>query len=123
MAARTLAPIYVDPIRLESAVLNLCINSRDAMPEGGTITIETMDKVLDANYVADHLDVQPGRYVLIAVTDSGSGGGQRVVHRVPVGRGPAGLGGGQQGAGSFPYLLADAPGRPPRHGSHLTNYG
>ncbi|MHB1204702.1 MAG: ATP-binding protein [Rhodospirillaceae bacterium] len=81
LCEKELSRIHVDPGRLESALLNLAINSRDAMPEGGCITIETMHQVLDAEYVAQNLEVQPGLYVLIAVTDSGGGMPQHVVER------------------------------------------
>jgi PAS domain S-box-containing protein len=81
LRASRLPPVYVDPGRLESALLNLCINSRDAMPNGGSITIETLPKVLDAAYAAENLDVAPGDYVLIAVTDTGSGMPAHVVEK------------------------------------------
>ncbi len=62
-----------DPHQLESAILNLAINSRDAMPEGGVLTIETCNTRLDNAYAAKQRDVAPGQYVCICVTDTGSG--------------------------------------------------
>ena len=63
----------VDPNQLENALLNLAINARDAMPDGGKVTIETGNAHLDAAYAASHVEVVPGQYVLIAVSDGGSG--------------------------------------------------
>jgi len=64
---------HVDPSQLENALLNLAVNARDAMPEGGRLTIETSNADLDQRYASSHPDVVPGQYILIAVTDSGSG--------------------------------------------------
>jgi PAS domain S-box-containing protein len=63
----------VDPVQLENAVLNLCINARDAMGEGGQLAIETCNVDLDSSFGDIEEDVQPGRYVLVAVSDSGVG--------------------------------------------------
>ncbi len=64
---------YADPAQLESAALNLALNAQDAMPEGGTLSISTEDAVLDQGYQEGHPEVLPGRYVLITVTDNGTG--------------------------------------------------
>jgi len=62
-----------DPNQLESAILNLAINARDAMPEGGKLTIETCNVRLDDPHLAQQRDVKPGHYVCICVTDTGTG--------------------------------------------------
>ena len=63
----------LDPVQNETALLNLCINGRDAMTRGGTLIIETGKAHLDEHYARDDADVTPGRYVFIAVTDTGHG--------------------------------------------------
>lgn len=71
-----------DPNQLENALLNLAVNARDAMPGGGTLTIETQNAHVDANYAGANLGVAAGQYVLIAVTDTGSGIPADVIDRV-----------------------------------------
>ena len=71
--------IQVDPHQLESVILNLGINARDAMPEGGKLTIEIANAMLDEKYVMARSDVTPGQYVLIAVSDTGTGMTQEVL--------------------------------------------
>jgi PAS domain S-box-containing protein len=65
-------PALIDPNQLENALLNLCINARDAMPTGGRMTIETANKWLDDQGAKDR-DISPGQYVSVCVTDNGTG--------------------------------------------------
>ncbi|MEP9357494.1 ATP-binding protein [Sphingomonas sp. KR3-1] len=71
--AGRLWPVEVDANQLENALLNLAVNARDAMPGGGKLTIETANTHLDANYTARDAEMTPGQYVLISVSDTGSG--------------------------------------------------
>ena len=70
---RELWSALVDPNQLSSALLNLAINARDAMPDGGKLMVETSNVVLDEDYARANADVRPGDYVLVAVSDTGSG--------------------------------------------------
>jgi len=70
----------VDPNQLENALLNLCINARDAMPDGGRITIETANRWLD-HAASRERDLEPGQYISISVTDTGSGMSPEVISR------------------------------------------
>ncbi|GAB4185950.1 MAG: ATP-binding protein [Thalassobaculales bacterium] len=63
----------VDPVQLESAILNLCLNARDAMPKGGRLTIEAANVAIDAQDAARQDDLEPGDYVMVAVSDTGTG--------------------------------------------------
>ena len=70
---RKLARVKADPGQIDQVIMNLAINARDAMPEGGKLTIETKDVVLDDPYAQEHLGVAPGPYVMLAISDTGSG--------------------------------------------------
>jgi len=76
-------PAMVDVSQLENAILNLAVNARDAMPEGGKLTIETSNTSLDPSYVQQFSEpIPPGQYVMIAVSDTGSGMDAETVDRV-----------------------------------------
>jgi signal transduction histidine kinase len=72
VGAGGLWPTLIDPNQLENALLNLCINARDAMPDGGRLTIETANKWLD-DRAAEERELSPGQYVSLCVTDTGTG--------------------------------------------------
>lgn len=72
---------FADPSQLENALLNLAVNARDAMPDGGRLTIETANSHLDEAYAGSRQEVAPGQYIVICVTDSGTGMPADVVER------------------------------------------
>jgi len=73
--------VEADAVQLETAILNLAVNARDAMPHGGRLTIEASNVLLDESYCADNAEVRPGQYVLIAVTDEGVGMNEEIATR------------------------------------------
>jgi two-component system cell cycle sensor histidine kinase/response regulator CckA len=68
-----LQAVKVDPAQIQQILINLVVNARDAMPQGGKVVIETANVELDEEYAGRHIEVQPGRYVMLAVSDNGSG--------------------------------------------------
>jgi signal transduction histidine kinase/CheY-like chemotaxis protein len=73
---------HIDPSQLANALLNMAINARDAMPNGGKLLLETSHVTLDESYARANPDVQPGAYVMLAITDTGSGMPQAVQEKV-----------------------------------------
>jgi PAS domain S-box-containing protein len=73
---------FIDPVQIETAVLNLAINARDAMAGRGKLTIELANAFLDDDYARSHEEVTPGRYVMLAVTDTGCGMSPELVEKV-----------------------------------------
>jgi PAS domain S-box-containing protein len=80
--ATQLGVIHADRGMIEQALVNLCVNARDAMPDGGTLTIETREEVIDEAYCATHSEARPGRYALLSVSDTGCGMDRELLERV-----------------------------------------
>jgi nitrogen-specific signal transduction histidine kinase len=75
-------PVIIDPAQLDSAIVNLSVNARDAMPEGGLLTVETANVEVDDSFSITHPGLKPGSYVAISVTDTGTGMPAEVVSRI-----------------------------------------
>jgi two-component system cell cycle sensor histidine kinase/response regulator CckA len=80
--AENLWPVVMDPAQVDQVVMNLAVNARDAMPQGGTLIIETSNVILDEAYAARYLSVEPGEYVLLTISDTGVGMSAYVKSRI-----------------------------------------
>jgi two-component system cell cycle sensor histidine kinase/response regulator CckA len=80
--ATDLGQIQADSGQMEQVLMNLAVNARDAMPEGGRLTLETSNVDLDKEYATSHADVTPGQYVLLSVTDTGCGMDEQIKSRL-----------------------------------------
>jgi two-component system cell cycle sensor histidine kinase/response regulator CckA len=77
-----LGSVKADPGQIEQVIMNLALNARDAMPNGGKLTLETANAQLDASYASEHQPITPGRYVMLAVSDTGEGMSPEVQARI-----------------------------------------
>ncbi len=80
--ASDLLNVKADPAQTDQVILNLVLNARDAMPEGGTLTLQTANVVLDEQFALRHVSVAPGPYVLLAITDTGTGMDEMTLSRI-----------------------------------------
>ncbi len=79
---KALGKVKADPAQIEQVIMNLVVNARDAMPAGGRILLETCNVDLDATYADEHMTVKPGKYVMLAVSDTGVGMSQETIAHI-----------------------------------------
>ena len=77
-----LGTVHADPGQMEQVLMNLCVNSRDAMPQGGYLTIETENVLITEEYTKTHLFARKGRYVLVTLSDNGCGMNEETRNRI-----------------------------------------
>jgi CheY-like chemotaxis protein len=82
LLAEDLGKVKIDPGQIEQVIMNLTVNARDAMPNGGKLTIETSNVVLDEEYALNHIAVKPGDYVMLSVSDTGCGMSSEVKEKI-----------------------------------------
>jgi two-component system cell cycle sensor histidine kinase/response regulator CckA len=80
--APDLAVVRADPVQIEQVLMNLCINARDAMPDGGSLNVETSNVSLDDSFCAREPDARPGNYAVLSVTDTGTGMDRATLDRI-----------------------------------------
>jgi len=73
IAQADFATVYADPFQVDQVIMNLAVNARDAMPDGGTLTVETANAFFDNKYLGEHAGAKPGLYVMLAMSDTGCG--------------------------------------------------